>query len=80
MEEVLFDVVCSLADLGDSKMRDTFGLGVKLRGENSESLHAIYWDLSYEKESVERFIDLLIRNRVSLVHIDEMIDDYFFTP
>ena len=39
----------------------------------------VYKSLSSSKQEVEEFILLLKRNEVSYIHIDDIIDDFFFS-
>lgn len=57
---------------------DEYGIDVYLNldGTNKERK---YNSLSKSKSEIENFISLLKRNDVAFIHIDDMIDDYFFS-
>ncbi len=76
--QVRIDLVEQYIDLGiDKGPKQTFGISVST--EDGKVVLKTYPDISYSKHMVEKFISMLVRNDVSLVHIDEMIDDYFYS-
>ena len=55
-----------------------FGIRVIVKTEDGFEHSVVYPDISYSRKKVESFVAMLLRNDVSPVHIDEMIDDFFF--
>ena len=58
--------------------RISYGLSVIVTGTGGEKERTSYPDISLSKQAVEDFIDMLRRNSVSPVHVEEMIDDFFY--
>ena len=58
--------------------RISYGLSVIVTGTGGEKERTSYPDISLSKQAVEDFIDMLRRNSVSPIHVEEMIDDFFY--
>ncbi|MBQ2775070.1 MAG: hypothetical protein IJF40_04195 [Clostridia bacterium] len=80
MKQVRIDLIEQ--DIGgntDKSTRLTFGICVTVEYEDGHIKSQMYPDISYSKSKVEKFISMLVRNDVSPVHIEDMIDDYFYS-
>ena len=78
MKQVKIDILEQKIIINEKPIT-TFGICVTGENKDGKIISEVYSDISYSKIKVERFVSMIMRNDVSLVHIDEMIDDYFYS-
>lgn len=61
------------------KVGKEYGFKVAFSNPNGNVTEREYKSLSSSKQEVEKFILLLQRNEVSQIHIEDLIDDFFFS-
>ena len=61
------------------KAEGEYGFIAHITDSSGNNLERAYKSLSSSKNEVEKFILLLKRNDVSYIHIEDIIDDYFFS-
>lgn len=72
-----YGIICETFSM-NGKMRTAYGIAVFAHTEHTEcnAIIAVVNDLSSDRESVENLINACNEGKLSLIHLNDVVDDY----